>query len=86
VSLAAALAAETAVPLKGPPCRFREYGLLEADGPLSDDERAVLTAYLADPKVSHAAISRALCSEGFKVGQGTVARHRKGECQCEVQP
>lgn len=84
MSLAAALAAETATPLKGPPCRFREYGLLDEDGPLDDVDRLVLADYLADPKVTHAAISRALQAEGFKVGQGTVARHRKGECQCEV--
>lgn len=84
MSLAAALADEASTQFKGPACRFREYGLLDVDGPLDDSDRAALVAFLADSKVSHAAISRALQRKGYKVGQGTVARHRKGECQCEV--
>ena len=57
-------------------------GVTKVLGSLSDADRKVLEAALADPDVTHAAIERVLAAEGIELPQGTVRRHRHGECAC----
>ena len=57
-------------------------GVTKVLGSLSDADRKVLEAALADPDVTHAAIERVLAAEGIELPQGTVRRHRNGECAC----
>ena len=49
---------------------------------MSDGDRQQFDAALADRSVSHARLSRALASIGHKVNQGTIGRHRVGDCKC----
>ena len=44
--------------------------------------RADLQAALNDPNVSNAHLARALSLLGHKVTDGTIRRHRVGECRC----
>lgn len=75
-SLAAALAAQKPV---GKGTRCGVGNLLEQ---LDDiDRKALLNAL--DSDMYSTDISRALYSEGHKIGGGTVARHRKRECNCD---
>jgi hypothetical protein len=81
MSLAAAL--EAAQPKrKGPPCSIGV--LLSPNGPLSDKDRATLSAALADGTVEHSRLAEALTAEGHKVGENAVSRHRRRRCLCEV--
>lgn len=50
---------------------------------LDPKDRAVLQGALDDPGVTHAAIERVLIGEGYKLGQSTVARHRRHGCACD---
>lgn len=51
---------------------------------LNDDDRAVLVDALdLDSGITHAQIARALVSQGHRIGQHSIGRHRKGECACE---
>jgi hypothetical protein len=78
MSLRQSLEAEHAASRKGPLC-----GMAVVYSKLDDDDRAALDSYLADREgVTTAAISRALTSEGHRVGKNTVERHRRGECSC----
>jgi hypothetical protein len=81
MSLAAALEA-TQPKRKGPPCSIGV--LLSPNGPLSDEDRATLAAYLADGTFEHSRIVDALTAEGHKVGENAVSRHRRRRCLCEV--
>lgn len=74
MTLADALTAHKTGP-KGPTCSMC---VLVRDLPKAD--RDALVAALNDSSFTHAAISRALNAEGFKVAAMTVGRHRKGEC------
>jgi len=79
MSLAAALSRESAPARRGSPCTV---GLLLAD--LSDDDARELRGALASG-MQHAAIVRALTSEGHKFIASTIARHRRGECACDAR-
>lgn len=75
-SLAAALAAQKPVG-KGTRC-----GVGNVLDQLDDiDRKALLNALESD--MFSTDISRALYSEGHKVGGSTIARHRKQECNCD---
>ncbi len=75
-SLAAALAAQKPV-AHGTRCGVS--ALLET---LDDiDRQALLNALESD--MFSTDISRALLTEGYKVGGSTIARHRKRECNCD---
>lgn len=51
---------------------------------LDDEDRVTLIAALRlDSGMTHAKIYRALDSQGHKIGQHSIGRHRKGECACE---
>lgn len=67
-------------PIKGPPC-----GLLTVLDQMGDADAKALQSALDDPKIGSTAIARALRAEGFRVGRGTVARHRAGDCTCELR-
>jgi len=75
-TLAAALAAQKPV---GKGTRCGVGNLLEQ---LDDIDRQALLNAL-DSEMFSTDISRALYSEGHKIGGGTVARHRKRECNCD---
>ena len=49
---------------------------------MTADEHADLIAALGNPVISAAAIERVLKRKGIDVPQGTVTRHRRGECSC----
>ena len=49
---------------------------------LPPERSEALAAALSEKKYTHAVIARTLASWGLKVGQYTIARHRKGECHC----
>ena len=77
MSLSKALATERDSGIyRGPQC-----SLCELPGQLPKDEAAALLEALADPSMTHAAISRALRGEGYPIHANTVSRHRKGECR-----
>jgi hypothetical protein len=63
---------------RGPRCTFSV--MYEA---LEPDDRADLDACMADEGITGAAIARGLNSIGFDIKQGTVTRHRNGECRCD---
>lgn len=44
------------------------------------DESDDITAALADPSMTNAAIKRGLIAIGYKVGPDAVGRHRRSEC------
>lgn len=48
-----------------------------------EDQKVLIHALRPDSGLTHAAISRALDSEGHRLGQYSIGRHRKGECTCE---
>jgi hypothetical protein len=77
MSLKDALAAEKATATKGPPC-----GMAVILARLTPEDSAALQAYLADQQITTTIILRALTTEGHKVGQNTVQRHRRGICAC----
>lgn len=64
---------------KGPRCLM---GLLLEELPKSEAE--ALRRALADPNWRTTAIREALYAEGHKLSQTSVARHRRGACQCEA--
>lgn len=78
MSLAAALSREAAPVQRGGRCSVAL--LLET---LSADDAAELRSALASP-MEHAAIARALTSEGHRFASSTIARHRRGECRCDA--
>lgn len=47
---------------------------------LSADEADALRDTLAGTTVTHAALSRILTANGYRIGAGTLRRHRAGEC------
>jgi len=47
---------------------------------LDKPEKEALALRMDNPEISHAAISRVLQANGYKISQGTLARHRNGEC------
>jgi hypothetical protein len=49
---------------------------------LDPKDAAVLTAALADRDVTHAAIANVLTSNGHRIVQDAVGRHRRGACSC----
>lgn len=49
---------------------------------LGSGDRKVLADALENADVTHSAIAAVLLGEGFKVNQGTIARHRRGGCAC----
>ena len=78
MSLRDALLTEKAASRKGPLC-----GMAIVYAKLTDDDREALDAFVADrDNVTTAAITRALISEGHRIGKNTVERHRRGECSC----
>lgn len=60
---------------RGPRCQVCS---LLAD--LAADEAEALRGALADDKVSFAALSRALAKNGYRIGSGTLSRHKSGAC------
>lgn len=74
--LADAVAAEQ-VP-KGIICTVTE--ILET---LDKEDRAECEALLANPRVQHAALARAITAAyGMEISATTVGRHRKNGCRC----
>jgi hypothetical protein len=49
-------------------------------GELSVEERELLTKRMAEPKVSHTALSRILKENGYPISDGVIGRHRRGIC------
>jgi len=76
VSLAAALAAQSKRRVSTP-CLT---GLILAK--LGPEDRVALEAAMASD-MTHVSIMRALASQGHKIAQQSIGRHRKGECACE---
>lgn len=72
-----AIANEIKAHRKGPPCSM---GALIGD--LDEADRKALQAALDDPKVAHTWIARALTGVGRRMNPDTVARHRRGDCDC----
>jgi hypothetical protein len=64
---------------KGPPC---SVGVIIEQ--LSPDDVAALNAALSDHAITGRAITAALTSEGHKVRDHAVNRHRRGLCMCGV--
>ncbi len=78
MSLRQTLEAEKAASRKGPLC-----GVAVVESRLDPDDLAALREFLADrDNVTTAAITRALASDGHRIGKNTVERHRRGECAC----
>lgn len=50
---------------------------------LADEERAQLVAALAEPAITHTAISKWLKAREQKSSEQTIRRHRNRECCCE---
>jgi hypothetical protein len=48
---------------------------------LSDKEAKAFTDRLADKHVANTALSRVLKANGHDISDGTLSRHRRGECQ-----
>lgn len=48
---------------------------------LNKDERKAFTDRLADKNVSNTALSRVLKANDISISDGTISRHRRGECQ-----
>lgn len=49
---------------------------------LPEAESKPLAAAIADPATyTSAGLSRLLSAEGYKIGDGAIARHRRGECR-----
>lgn len=48
---------------------------------VSKEDAAALKVAFDNPKMSNAGIALILKEEGFKIGESTVRRHRRGECQ-----
>lgn len=76
MALADAIKAEV-VARKWPTCTIA--ALLST---LDKADAKALSSALADPRVTGAAISRALVREGHRVSAETVMRHRNEECRC----
>lgn len=76
MALADALDAERNL-LPGPKCGVAKVRIV-----LVPADQTALDAALADDATSHSAISRALFSEGHRVSEFTVGRHRMGKCSC----
>ena len=57
--------------------RFR-CSVCELVKELSEKEAEVLKKRLLDTKVGHSNISDVLIRNGFMIGRGAIARHRKG--------
>lgn len=51
-------------------------------GTLDDTQRAAIKAALEEG-IQHVAIGRWLKKLGFQHGEATVARHLRGDCQCQ---
>ena len=49
---------------------------------LTDDDRADLTAALANPSIPSSAIHRVLHKRGYAIADTTLHRHRRGTCRC----
>lgn len=49
---------------------------------LTDKDRKILLGAMANPDVTHSAIEAVLRSERIELSQHTVARHRRGGCNC----
>lgn len=47
---------------------------------LPDDEATALRDTLAGTTITHATLSRILTANGYRIGAGTLRRHRAGEC------
>ena len=76
MNLAEAIAVQ--VKPRGPKCSVRM--LLET---LNKDDKAVMETALANAAISHAQLARAVTDAGLgKIGQGTISRHRAGDCGC----
>lgn len=78
MSLAEALKEQARTPAGRSPCSVKV--LLAA---LPADEATTLREAFASA-MTHAAISRALTSEGHRVAGLTIGRHRKGLCSCDA--
>lgn len=63
---------------KGPRCTVTV--ILAA---LDAKDRDVLTAALTDPDVQSSQIAQVLTDNGHKIGEGTVAKHRRKGCACD---
>ncbi|MGA0069454.1 MAG: hypothetical protein ACO3PB_08375 [Miltoncostaeaceae bacterium] len=61
---------------KGPACAI---ALLKITNPAIGDE---LDEALASPLITSTALQVALERRGFKLSDYTIARHRRGACQC----
>ena len=49
-------------------------------GELPEAERAALLKRMAEPRVSHMALSRILKENGYNISDGVMGRHRRGVC------
>lgn len=56
--------------------------MAEVRAALSPSDLKALDQALATPGFTHAAIARVLRRAGHQVAQGTVSRHRLGNCSC----
>lgn len=69
---------ETEAQRRGPEC-----GVSIAAAKLDKTDREALERVLADPNIPGTLIAKRLVAAGFKVGQDTVPRHRRGACGCK---
>ena len=65
-----------------PPKRERLCLVGEQSANLSKEDVAILNDALVDPKWSTNALTKALNSRGFKVGNTLLSRHREKVCSC----
>lgn len=50
---------------------------------LPDGDKETLTNLLKDESVTGSAIARVLRGRGYQITEGSLRRHRRGECSCK---
>lgn len=55
-------------------------GVCSLLGELPQAERESLIKRMAEPKISHTALSRILKENGYPISDGVMGRHRRGIC------
>ena len=66
-----------------PPALTKRGGCGIARLDLTDAERAILDAWLADDRYSARRISERLAEDDYQVSYQIVSRHRAGTCGCD---
>ena len=66
-----------------PPSRHRVLcGVSIAKMQLDEKDQQLLEQYIADPRWSSTALSKALESKGIDVAHQSLGRHRRKDCSC----